>query len=164
MQSGLKLLDINVEEFDRRLRAAKAVKWPDKKMRRHIYVTDEANFFKLRDEGDQVVLDVFTNGQRQTTRIDAGFEKASVLLHDLGHEPTAYHELVKSFYLVGNIMVDVVKWPKIPPYAEFTGPERKVKRLINKLGFNPSNAAKVSTQELFRLYGIKIENQKHLKF
>jgi len=164
MISELKLLDIDVKEFDKRLRSLNAVAWPEKKLRRNLYSLDEHNWIKLQDERRQVMLEIRNRKEHQVIKLDANFEKASVILQDLGHTPTAYHEVKDSLYLAGDIMVNVMQWPKIPPYAELSGPEAKVNKLIKRLGFSVSNAKKIGTKALFRLYGIELEKQKNLKF
>jgi adenylate cyclase class 2 len=69
------------------------------------------------------------------------WDSAVAFLEAVGLRPFREQEKKRHSYKLGEVIIDIDMWPKIPPYAEIEGPsEEAVKEVSEKLGFDWSKA------------------------
>jgi adenylate cyclase class 2 len=170
----VKILDIDVDEAKKKLKAVKAKKVVERNMRRYIYELERGNlkkWLRLRDEGDKVTLTIKEvhsdeiDGTREEVIIVDDFEKTRLLLAHLGFEPVLYQENKRESYKLDDVEIEIDIWPKIPPHLEVEAKSKEeVERVVKLLGFKMSQTTSIHGEAVYKRYGIDIHDYKELKF
>ena len=89
----------------------------------------------------------------------------NLLLEKLGYLNKGYQENKRISYILNNVEIEIDFWPKIPPYLEIEGKSiEEVENIIKLLGYKTSQTTSINTTDIYKKYGIDIENIRDLKF
>jgi adenylate cyclase class 2 len=103
----------------------------------------ERRFVRLRKSGEKTKI---TYKEHRTLSIDGAYEieleigdleKAATLFEKIGLFPYRHQQKKRHSFKLGEVIVDIDTWPKIPTYVELEGPGEKIlKEIALNLGFN----------------------------
>lgn len=169
-----RILDIDVEEIQKKLESIGAKKVKERAMRRYVYDIDpnrEGFWIRLRDNGEKTTL---TLKEKVSDEIDGtkeieisvdDFEKTNTLLNRLGFVAKAYQENRRISFVYKDVEIEIDFWPKIPPYLEIEADSvEKVEKVVKLLGFKMSDTTYISIPKVYQKYGLDIDKFKELKF
>ena len=168
-----KVLDINVEEIDRKLQEIGARKEEEKLMKRWIFdiASPEHEWIRVRHNGDKTTIAykcIHGDGIGETEEIEtdvSDFETASQIVSKLPLETKIYQENKRTIYRLNDIEFTIDHCPKIPPYLEIESTsEQKVKEGVSLLGLEGKDAGDLSVIKIYAKYGIDLHSFKELKF
>lgn len=96
----------------------------------------------------------------------SNLEKAKLFLERCGLVAYCYQEKHRHSYKLGNVVIDIDSWPKIPPYVEIEGEsEEELKEAAAKLGLDWQKAIFESPRNMIaREYEIHMENLRYFTF
>jgi len=168
-----KVLDINVNEIEKKLKKLGAKKEPEVLMKRWVFDIDPSKdeWIRLRDEGKKIIISYrykSGTGISETEEIEvevANFEKAAKILSKLQFKGKYYQENKRILYTFDDIEFAIDSWPKIPPYLEIeSSSEEKVKQGLKLLGLEDKDIGNPPVKDVFSRYGIDIHSFKEFKF
>lgn len=169
-----RILEIDKEEFIKKLEEVGATKVNDFHQRRYVYdfkpVVD-SKWIRLRDNGVKTTLTIKNisndniDGTQELEIEVSDFEKTNKLLNELGYESRSYQENKRTRYMYKNIEIDIDTWPMIPTYVEFEGDNKEnIVEVIKDLGFKEEDIITYGVSKIYSHYGINIDDYKILKF
>ncbi len=169
-----RILEINKEEFIKKLESLNAKKISDYNQRRYVYNFSpiiEGKWIRLRDNGKTTTLTIKEiknddiDGTKELEIEVSDFEKTNTILNELGYKSYAYQENKRTRYMLNDIEIDIDSWPMIPDYVEFEGKnEEEIISLIKKLGYKESDVTTLGVSKIYKHYGIIVEDIPILKF
>lgn len=169
----VKILDVNYPEVLARLERLGAKKLAERNMRRFVYDVNPKirNFWiRLRDNGEKTTLTlkkILSEDIDGTKEIEFGvgdFESANHFLNELGFFPKAYQENKRLSFKLLDADIDIDFWPKIPPYVEIEADSPKsIEKVVKLLGFKMSDTTSIGVEDVYKKYGININDFKELK-
>ena len=170
-----KILDIDVDKIQDKLKVLGAKKLFDNKFRRYVYDIEGKHgkeWIRLRDEGNKVTLtfkkiedEEKIEGTKEIEIDVSDFDDTHKLIEAVGFKHKAYQENRRIRYVLDGVTVEIDFWPKIPPYLEVEGKSKKeVEDTVKKLGFDVSQTTSVNTDTVYTKYGLDIYKFKELKF
>ena len=170
----VKILDIDVDNIISKLESLGAKKLKEKDQKRYVYdfsPKKENSWIRLRTDGGKTTLTVKEienhkiNGTKEIEISVDDFEKTNLFLEKLGYSNKGYQENKRVSYILDNVEIEIDFWPKIPPYLEIEGKSiQEVENIIKLMGYEKSQTTSINTTEVYKKYGIDIENIKELKF
>lgn len=180
----VKFLNIDKEALERKLKEVGAKKVADYSYRRRVFdypdgrLDRDYSWLRLRDEGNQVTLSFkkrlrADNGD--PTAQDIGMEEVEVkvsdfdttalLLHKLGFVDKHYVENKRTRWLRDEVEFDIDTYPRLEPYLEIEAPSwQKIDEAIVLLGLNPADKKIFSTNQVYALVGINVDDYVKLTF
>lgn len=104
--------------------------------------------------------------QMQETEIEvSSFEETNELLEKLGFSHRSYQEKRREKYILNEHEIDIDTWPKLSPYIEFEGRDKKdIENLLNILGYTFKDTVSCTVDEIYKKIDLDINNMKELKF
>ncbi|MCK5332760.1 CYTH domain-containing protein [Candidatus Parcubacteria bacterium] len=169
-----KILEIDVEKIISELNLLGAIKIGEKLQKRFVYSfapVRENSWVRLRTDGEKTTMTIKEihsddiNGTKELEISVDSFEKTNLFLEKLGYVASGYQENRRISYLLDDVEIEIDFWPQIPPYMEIEAKSvAKVEMMIEKLGFEKSQATSINTIEVYRKYGIDLQSIKELKF
>jgi len=170
----VKILDINVENIEKKLLDFWAnFKW-EKMQKRYVYDFNPINpnkWIRLRQKWEKVELTIkeITDDSITWTKeieISVGdFETTNSMLKELCYIPKAYQENKRRSYVLDWVEIEIDFWPKIPAYMEIEGKnEKEVEIMVNKLLYTMSDTTSINTTKVYEKYWINLKEIKNLKF
>ena len=168
----IKILDIDANSILSTLKELNAKLKGVKKFKRYVFdLPDNKSWMRLRTDGNEAVLTVkkvtgegISGTQELEIKVDS-FEKTKELLEGLGFTPRVYQENNRQSYELDGVEIDIDEWPKIPPYLEIEGKdEGSVLRMIEKLSLSEHKKTSESTEKVYSLYGLNLNDYKELRF
>ena len=169
----VKILDIDVEDFKRRLESIGATYIKKVLMRRYVYflTEDGHHWIRIRDQGDKVTLCVkkyfgHTIDGTEEYEVDVdSFENTHELINAMGFKASAYQENQRTSYKLGEAEIEIDVWPQIPVYAEIEAPTKElVEETVRKLRYTMDDVFTLNTRFVYDKYGIDITKIPKLKF
>lgn len=163
----VRVLEIDKEQIEKRLKELGAeFKW-DKIQRRYVYdfiPRIDGKWIRLRTNGEKTTLTIknlvsskIDGTQELEVEVD-NFERCHLILKELGYEPKGYQENRRIQYMLNGVEVDIDFWPLIPTYIEIEGPsEEAVYKTLEALGFDKSAAVTRDVEGVYLDYGHKLE-------
>ena len=172
----LTVLDINVENFVKRLEDLGAEKKGEFLQRRYVFDVKPVNpkkWIRLRTNGTKSTLTIkeikdktAIDGTNELEIVVDNFDKTKEILNELGYESRNYQENYRRIYELSNTEISIDSWPLIPTYAEIEGKTNE--DVENVLGLVNTENYKVTTLDvdsIYReIYDIEIKKIKELKF
>ena len=170
------LLDVNVYDFEKKLLHAGAKKIGEYLQKRYIYdfnPVDDNKWLRLRTNGEKVTLTIkklenkFSIGGTKELEIEVSdFEKANMILNELGYRYRNYQENRRITYILNEVEIDIDFWPMIPPYVEIEGKsEKKVNEIIELLKLDREKITTYDVTSIYNeIYNIDILKIKELRF
>lgn len=167
----LKILNVNVPAMRRKLKKLGLKRVMKPTLLREIHFTSKtfngrgssASLFRLRKEGDESFLTVKTKRRkdrrfdvRQETEISVSdFEKTEKILKSVGFEVLREREKFREEYRAKGIKVEIDNYPKIKPYAEIEGSDKKaVLKLLLMLGYSLRDTTNKTATGILKEAGI----------
>jgi len=170
----IRILEINKEEFIKKIISMGAKHIGDFDQKRYVYDVKPINpnkWIRLRTNGKDTTL---TIKEIKTDTIDGtkeleisvdDFEKTNLILENLGFKSKNYQENKRSEYILDDIHIDIDRWPMIPTYIELEGlNEESVIKMVNKLGYKMEECTTKSVQGIYNYYGYEVNNIPNLNF
>ncbi len=180
----LKFLDIDPSGIENKIRALGAEKEGE-----YVYairafdfpglpLADTHAWVRLRTDGAETTLawkkrlgvtvndgSVRDEGMEETEVVVSDFENMTSILKNIGLMQKFHQEKKRVRYRKGNIEFDIDTWPLIPSYLEIEGPdERSAEQAARGLGFDPSQARVCSASQVYRVYGLEVNDYEYLGF
>lgn len=170
-----RVLDIDKEKLEEKLKFLNAEKIADFNYRRMVYdfiPTDNKKWIRLRTDGKKTTL---TIKEIKNSEIDgtyeneievSDFETTNVMLNKLGYFAHTYQENKRTRYVLDGVEIDIDTWPYIPTYVEIEGNStEEVENMVKKLELDKSKVTSLDVQSVFKdIYGIDIKSMKEVKF
>ncbi|MEO8065698.1 MAG: class IV adenylate cyclase [Candidatus Doudnabacteria bacterium] len=93
-------------------------------------------------------------------------DKMKLVLEELGLVMDRQQEKIRHKFKLGEVVVDIDTWPKIPTYVEFEGPtEESIQATAKQLGFDWKNAVFGTADIVIReVYKINLREMREFKF
>lgn len=162
----VKFLNINPEEFRKKLTALKAKKihpeilmkrkafdYPDKKLEKI------GAWIRVRNEGNKItfsykrLLNRTLHGTKEISVEVNDFEKTCEILKAIGLKQTSYQETKRELWILNNCEVTIDTWPWIPTFVEIEGPsEDKIKETCRLLELKLSKGLHGSVETAYQKY------------
>ncbi|RJO62089.1 adenylate cyclase [candidate division WS5 bacterium] len=166
------VLDINVNEIEKKLRDLGAKEDPEVFQKRWVFYIDEASWIRLRQVGERVNLcyknrpDTAIAGTEEIEVEVKDFDKTSQLISKLDfYYDQYYQENKRKLFTLDGVEVSIDSWPQIPPYLEIdASSEKKVKETLKKLGLEGKDVGHMGTNKIYAKYGIDLHANKELTF
>ena len=94
------------------------------------------------------------------------FNKANLILKELGYVPRNYQENHRIVYNLNEVEISIDTWPKIPTYVELEAKsEELIKKLLSIIEYNEKDLTTLDVASIYmNVYGIDIMSIKELKF
>lgn len=102
---------------------------------------------------------------KETEILVNSFEETNELLENLGFFHRSYQEKRRVKYILNEHEIDIDTWPGLSPYLEIEGKDKKdLEKILNLLGYSFEDAVSCTVDDLYKAFGIDINNMKALKF
>lgn len=138
------------------------------------FYNNDKKWIRLRQTNDKTTLAVKhilaadeTNLQQmlETEMEVPNLEIANSMLEALGFSYKSYQEKIRVRYLLDQYEIDIDSWPNIPTYFEVEGKdEHSLEQILQKLGYNLEDAVSCTADEVYRMYGKSMFDERELKF
>lgn len=171
----VRVLEIDKEEFIKKIEALGAKKIGDFEQKRYVYdlvpYKSDCEWIRLRTNGKKATLayknvEVKTiDGTKELEIEVSDFEVTRELLEKMGYEHRNYQENRRTQYILDDVEIDIDSWPLIPTYVELEGKSKEaVEDIIEKLELDKTKITALDVQSVYHEYGIDINKIKNLKF
>jgi adenylate cyclase class 2 len=168
-----KVLDIDVDAIEQRLRELNAKQEGEFLMRRWVYDIDPENeeWIRLREEGEKTTITYKRRtgtGIGETEEIETEvdeFDTIAEILSKIPFKGNYYQENKRKVYKLGSITITIDSWPMIPTYLEIEGEsEEDVRKGLELLGLTGKDVGNLSVKKVYSIYGIDLHEFKELRF
>ncbi len=171
----VRVLEINKEEIQDRLKKLNAVLKEDVLQKRYVYDFKPVNpskWIRLRTNGEKTTLTIKNvesskiDGTKELEIEVSDFDTANEILGELGYTPRGIQENKRIKYDLNGVEVDIDTWPKIPTYLEIEGSnEEEVYNTLKLLEIPKEKATSLDVQRIYEeIYGIDLEKEPNLSF
>ena len=166
-----RFLDINKDELIEKLIALGALNEGEEKLEEVIFHAADMSwvgkrkFVRLRKTKNKVKL-IYKENVEQTTdsarEIElevSALDKCSKFFEKVGLKAMRQLEKYRHTFELGDVIIDIDSWPKIPAYVEIEGPSvESLKNFCKQLGFDWEKRFDGDAREVFRHYGYDLDN------
>lgn len=169
----VRVLEIDVEQLEEKLKQAGAVLQWDHLQRRYVYdfiPKIEGKWIRLRTNGDTTTFTIKNivsseiDGTQELEIEVSDFEKTNMILNELGFVAKGYQENRRRQYLLDGVEVDIDSWPMIPTYLEVEGKsEEDVYHVLDKLGISKDQVTSRDVDGIYQDYGYHLNEIYELK-
>lgn len=170
-----RVLEINQEKLEEKLKALGAEKVADFEYKRRVYdfnPRSDGKWIRLRTDGRKTTL---TIKEIKSTAIDgtieneievSDFDGTDEILNKLGYNAHTYQENRRTRWKLDGVEIDIDTWPYIPTYVEIEGHSTvEVEDMIKKLELDTNKVTSIDVQEVFKhFYHIDIAKMPEVKF
>jgi len=172
----LTVLDIEIDDFMKKLESLGAEKKGGFLQRRYVYDVKPFSpnkWIRLRTNGKKTTLTIKEikdkNAIEGTNELEIevdDFDKTNELLNELGYKARNYQENYRRIYLLKETEISIDSWPLIPTYAEIEGKTNEaVKEVLSLVNTKNYKTTTFDVESIYReIYGIDILKIKELKF
>jgi adenylate cyclase class 2 len=171
----VRVLEINKEEIQDRLKKLNAVLKEDVLQKRYVYDFKPVNpskWIRLRTNGSKTTLTIKNvessniDGTREVEIEVSDFDTTNEILGELGYSPRGIQENKRIKYDLNGVEVDIDTWPKIPTYLEIEGTsEEEVYNTLKLLGIPKEKATSLDVQSIYKeIYNIDLDKEPNLSF
>ena len=169
----VRVLDIDIDMMEEKLKMAGAVLEWDHLQRRYVYdfiPKIDGKWIRLRTNGDKTTLTIknivsssIDGTQELEIEVD-DFEKTNLILNELGFQAKGYQENRRRQYILDEVEVDIDSWPMIPTYLEIEGKsEEDVYRILEKLDISKDDVTSRDVEGIYLDYGHQLNKIYDLK-
>ena len=130
----------------------------------------EGKWIRLRTNGEKTTLtikNVVTSKIDGTQELEItvdDFEKANLILNELGYQAKGYQENRRVQYSYKGCEIDIDYWPMIPTYLEIEGDsEEVVYEVLKDLGFKKDDSTTRDVEGIYLDYGYHLDEIYDLK-
>lgn len=169
-----RILEIEKQEFIKKIKDLGAIKVADYYQRRYIYDFNPAikgKWIRLRDTGRETTLTIkeitkdTIDGTKELEIKVSDFDTTDSILEELGYSHRLYQENKRTRYMLNSVEIDIDSWPMIPTYVELEGDsEENILKLIKELGYSEEDIITYGVSKIYAHYGLDIDSYKELKF
>ncbi len=170
-----RILEINKEKLEEKLKSLNAKKVADFDYKRLVYdfnPADKGRWIRLRTDGRKTTLTVKEvksyeiDGTEENEIEVSDFETTNIILNKLGYIAKSYQENKRTRYLLDGVEIDIDTWPYIPTYVEIEGNSKEeVEHIIKKLDLENQKLTSLDVQSVYKeFYNIDLKNMKEVKF
>lgn len=165
-----RFLDINKDELVKKLVSLGAIDKGEEKLEEIIFHAADGSwigkrkFVRLRKTKDRIKLtykenvEQTINGAREIELEVSDLDKCSEFFEKVGLKEMRKLEKYRRTFELGDVVVDIDRWPKIPAYMEIEGPRiESLKNFCDKLGFDWEKRFDGDAREVFRHYGYDLD-------
>lgn len=171
----VRVLEINKDEIEKKLKELKAVLVEDVFQKRYVYDFKPANpskWIRLRTNGSKTTLTIKNvessniDGTKEVEIEVSDFDTTNEILEELGYIPRGIQENKRIKYDLNGVEVDIDTWPRIPTYLEIEGAsEEEVYNTLELLGIPKEKAISLDVQRIYEeIYGIDLVKEPNLSF
>lgn len=169
----VRILEIDVPAIRKKLDELGASLDFDLLQKRYVYdfiPKVDGKWIRLRTNGERTTLTIknlvsseIDGTQELEIEVDS-FEKANLILNELGYEAKGYQENRRIQYLFNEVEIDIDYWPSIPTYLEIEGPsEDAVYKVVELLGFKKEDCTTKDVSSIYKDYGYNLDEISELK-
>lgn len=162
-----RLLDVDVNDFLKRLKTAKAQFVGDWIQIRNCYDFNpvrENSWIRLRREGSKTTLTIKEianskiDGTNESEIEVSDFDMTDEILNKLGYKARSVQENRRIRFMLDGVEIDIDFWPKIPTYVEFESKsEEQIKNVCNKLGVKFEELVTLDVTSIYCHYGLDLK-------
>ena len=161
----VRVLEIDKENLVKRLKDLGAEFQWDYIQKRYVYdfiPSIDGKWIRLRTNGKKTTLTI-KNLVSSEIEVDS-FEKANLILKELGYEAKGYQENRRCQYVLNEVEIDIDSWPLIPTYLEIEGPsEESVYNTLEVLGYTKEEVTTRDVEGIYLDYGYDLKQIYDLK-
>lgn len=165
-----RFLDINKDELIKKLALLGAVDKGEEKLEEIIFHAADMSwigkrkFVRLRKTKNKIKLTYKENTEqtvdsaREIELEVSDMEKCSKFFEKVRLKEMRKLEKYRHTFELGDVVVDIDRWPEIPAYMEIEGPRIELlKNFCDKLGFDWGKRFDGDAREVFRHYGYDLD-------
>ena len=163
----VRILEIDVEKVIQKLESLSATFEWDLLQRRYVYdfiPKVDGKWIRLRTNGKKTTLTIknlvsseIDGTQELEIEVD-NFDRANLILKELGYEAKAYQENRRIQYILNGVEIDIDSWPRIPSYLEIEGAsEEAVYHVVDVLGYSKEDCTTRDVKGIYLDYGFDLE-------
>ena len=171
----VRVLEINKEEIQKKLKQLNAVLVEDVFQKRYVYdfkPVVPSKWIRLRTNGSKSTLTIKNvesssiDGTKEIEIEVSDFDTTNEILKELGYNPRGIQENKRIKYDLNGVEVDIDTWPKISTYLEIEGSsEEKVYNTLELLEIPKNKSTSLDVQSIYEeIYGIDLEKEPNLSF
>lgn len=170
----VRILEINKDEFIKKLEKLKATKVGEYFQRRYVYDFNPAikgKWIRLRTDGVDTTLTIknivspLIDGTKEIEIAVSNFDKCNYILEELGYKARSYQENKRIKYILDDVEIDIDTWPLIPTYVEIEGiSEERVMECVSKLGYKAGDTTTLDVESIYNKYGYDMKIMEKLEF
>lgn len=171
----VRVLEINKEEIQAKLKQLNAVLIEDVFQKRYVYdfkPVVPSKWIRLRTNGTTSTLTIKNvessniDGTKEVEIEVSDFDTTNEILGELGYIPRGIQENKRIKYDLNGVEVDIDTWPRIPTYLEIEGTsEEEVYNTLELLGIPKEKATSLDVQSIYEeIYGINLDKEPNLSF
>lgn len=164
----VRVLEIDVSKVKEKLESVGAKFQWDHLQKRYVYdfiPKIEGKWIRLRTNGYQTTITIKNlvssqiDGTQELEITVDDFEKAHLLLNELGFIAKGYQENRRCQYILDGVEIDIDSWPLIPTYLEIEGKsEEDVYRILDKLEISKEKVTTRDVEGIYLDYGYSLDN------
>lgn len=174
IENELRILEVDPEDIVLRLSKLGARSVGQFAYRRYVFdliPKTENEWLRLRTDGVTTTLALKSiqaatvDGTEELETVVESFDTTLEVLRRAGLTPKGYEENRRRQYVLNSVEVSVDEWPMIPPYVELEGPdEAAIREVARALGVDDEVLTGKGVKEIYRHYGINLDDHKFLTF
>ena len=177
IEHEVKILDIDPNSVCEILSKEGFLQQEELSFKRVIFDTIPANpneWIRLRTDGSKTTLTYkkflqdSIDGVEEVEIEVSDFDNCRKILQNSGFKAKSYQENKRKLFLSkvnSDVEITIDTWPGIPPYVEIEAQASdKVLDIVTRLGFSKDNITSKTTKEIYKKYGININDMPHLGF
>ncbi|PIN87021.1 adenylate cyclase [Candidatus Woesearchaeota archaeon CG10_big_fil_rev_8_21_14_0_10_44_13] len=168
-----KVLDIDVNEIEGKLRRLGAKEEKEVTMRRWVFDMNPKGreWIRLRDNGKNVTLAYKKksgSGISDTEEIETeigDFDKAYDLLSKINFKARYYRESKRRMFRLKGMEFTIDTWPKVPALLEIEAEsEKRVREGLRLLGLGGKDIGNMCMIDVYKKYGIDVDSMEEMRF
>lgn len=172
----IRILNVDKKKFIEDIIALGAKKQSEYLQKRYVYDFNPVNpkkWIRLRTNGvkntitiKEIINNQVIDGTNELEVEVSDFNKANLILKELGYVPRNYQENHRIVYNLNEVEISIDTWPKIPTYVELEAKsEELIKKLLSIIEYNEKDLTTLDVASIYmNVYGIDIMSIKELKF
>ncbi len=89
----------------------------------------------------------------------ASLDSMRRILLKLGLNVRSYLEKKRTSFVLGNLKIEIDKYPDIPAYLEIEGPQKEIASLLPKIGYTLQDTNSMGADKVLKSYGVNSRKQ-----
>ena len=174
LEYEVRVLDINKEEFIKKLESFNATYVNDYYQIRYVYDFNPVlsnKWIRLRTNGITTTLAVKEyrskdiGGTKELEIEVSDLHKTDLILEELGYKKRSIQENKRTRYILDDVEIDIDTWPRLNTYVEFEGKNKEdVLKVIKKLGYTEDDITTMDAQDIYLSCGYTQDDLNDLHF
>ena len=170
----LKILDIDIQSVQQKLKNVWAIYIEEKQMKRYVYdflPPKQKSRIRLRSEGKNTTLtikEIHDSSIEWTKELEinvSDFERTHQLLQKLWYNEKLYQENNRISYILDWVQIEIDHWPHINPYLEIEWSSREeVEKTVQKLWYTIEETTTKTTKDIYTAHWFDLHTMTILQF